>query len=413
MLVSTNHSYGRVRGTVLTGKLSVNDVKTIFVARRRASRYDTLHILTGHCNFGICSDLNALGTLETNGGLSPGASTSIVASRIMVNGVHIRQVSAPRSTTRDYYCHIATPSKGSTLVTASVNIVLPSIEATTRRDSFIILRSGRSVGVLGGKFCPCPLGREVLSGEKRLSGRTYTGRLIGLIRGKALELVLNRLDRRGGAIPLTVSASMSLLASGKVGCGDSCSLSITPDMDAAGTVVFWPWAGGEGVVGVGVVYVNGVGRGCFASTVTRCTGHLATFYGFGVVRLSRRHVGGGVPGESRVSRIVFSRKGQVVRGVSPSSCIITVYVRKGSVSDRRLSGLVSGTSMDKGDAISFVVNNDCKLSRSIGGQTSIHLSVDEVAFPRRVTEVVLDRRVCHTFRVSSGNGCRGWFARLL
>ncbi len=124
--------------------------------------------------------------------------------------------------------------------------------------------------------------------------------------------------------------------------------------------------------------------------------------------MTRRHLPSG-PSTTRVNTAIRTRKGRLLRHVPRSTTIVPLYVRKGRLSSPTLSSCISGLAITNADRVILIVNNSCNLSSDIGDHTILHLSVSPVAFPRRLTQMVILRRVCHTFRVHDNKGCRGWY----
>lgn len=159
------------------------------------------------------------------------------------------------------------------------------------------------------------------------------------------------------------------------------------------------------VVGIDIVYINGLGRDCLERNYSRCVGHLNTFTGISIVRITRRHYNSS-PSTSRVRGILRGRNRQVVTGVPGNTTIIPLYVRNDRFSSPLLTRGVRRVKVD-GSSITFVVNNSFKLSPRIGRLNGVGLSFNGVALPRRLTHLILLRRICETFSVGGGSGCRG------
>lgn len=163
--------------------------------------------------------------------------------------------------------------------------------------------------------------------------------------------------------------------------------------------------GGEGV-GVALVAMKGVGRGCLQSTVTRCDGQLDQCYGLRVVRMTSR----GAP--SRTDSIIrgavhSGRTRHVVGCMGRSACIVALRVGKGLLDSRRLSTGVGRLKVRKADRVAFVVNKSVNLNGRILTESSCTLDFSGVAFPRRLVQIVLLRRVCEDCQVVGNRPCRG------
>lgn len=156
-----------------------------------------------------------------------------------------------------------------------------------------------------------------------------------------------------------------------------------------------------------MVKINGLGRGCFGTKVTRCTGHLKQCYGFRVIRIPSR----GTPrslDRTRVSRIVTGRNRHVLDGVGSHRCIFTLTVGNGRHDSRRFTRALGRLTACNRDSVAFIVNKSLKLDPTILGQTGRRVSFKHFALPRRLVQLILARRVCQTFAVVGNLPCRGW-----
>ncbi len=141
-------------------------------------------------------------------------------------------------------------------------------------------------------------------------------------------------------------------------------------------------------------------------TIKRCRGHLSHCYGFRVVRVRPMGLSSDPTG-TRVRGYLFGRTSLVVGGVPGGARVVALYIRNGRLSDVTFTRGVSRGYSDN-ENVAFVVNDSCNLDREMGNLSSAQLSLSGVAFPRRLFEIVLYRRVCHTFGVSRNSACRGW-----
>ncbi len=228
VLISTNTSFGNVHRGLSAINNSVSGVSTILVARRRRSRVGKLGALLGGAGAGLLTSRTALRTLVELSGVPGGARIVTLNDRTFrVSNVVTSHFTADRSYSNSDNCGFLVPSKGEVTIYASDNVVADSVRGTLANYSTILLRSGRSLSVLGGNPCPPRLGIQVLSSGKRLSGGGYTTRLVDLLGDNAAHFVLKRLDRRGGAPVLTGTATRTILVGDGTRGNESCVLAIT------------------------------------------------------------------------------------------------------------------------------------------------------------------------------------------
>ncbi len=181
VLVSTKIKVQALGGRFVTGKLSLDRVDTVLVARSRTSRVGTINDLTGRLRVPMCTARLIRSKVEHGCYIGPGLGTSCIyrvrgRGAFYLSRFRVAPFGIPRSDASGIKCDVYCGKIGLYLV-ASTKRKARHFKACVSGTGCLILRTGRSRSVLVVKPCPTCLGKEVDNRGKRLDGGTTTALL--------------------------------------------------------------------------------------------------------------------------------------------------------------------------------------------------------------------------------------------